>query len=68
VSAAGVRPVPGRVRISSGGVILREVTLRNGLATPTIGQLKPGLRTFKFRYLGDPKVRQVIAWKTVRIR
>ena len=66
VTAAGVRPVPGTVRIRSTR-LLAELTLRRGAAATTLRGLPRGLRTFTFRYTGTDKVAATRVSRTVRI-
>jgi len=47
VTARGVSPVDGVLRIRSRGRLLREVTLRNGGASVTLRRLPPGTWTFR---------------------
>jgi surface antigen len=66
VTATGVRPVPGTVRIRSTR-LLAELTLRRGAAATTLSGLPQGLRTFTFRYTGTDKVAATTVSRTVRI-
>jgi surface antigen len=67
VTAPGVRPVPGTVRIRSGTRLLAELTLRQGAASTTLRGLPRGLRTFTFRYPATDKVARTALSRTVRI-
>jgi hypothetical protein len=56
VTAPGVSPVSGTVRVRSGGKVLAEKPLRAGTRTITLTSLRPGLRTVRVRYLGSAAV------------
>ena len=68
VTAPGVRPVPGIVRVRSGGVVLRDVPLSHGVARATLHHVRPGTRVFRFRYRGDVAVVRTGLDRTLHIR
>jgi hypothetical protein len=67
VTATGVSPVTGTVRIRSNGKLLSEVTLSNGTGVATVRDLPKGLRTFHLRYLPSAKITAGTLDKTVRV-
>jgi hypothetical protein len=56
VSASGVRPVGGRVRISYRGQEMKLLPLKNGTAVTTVRGLQPGKQVLTVRYLGGARV------------
>jgi len=68
VTAPGVRPVGGRVRVSYRGQELKLLTLRDGAVSTTIRGLPAGTQTLKVRYLGGARVVAGSLAKTVTIR
>ncbi len=68
LTAEGVQPVTGTVRIRSGRQPLAELTLRRGTAATTLRGLPKGQRTFRIRYLGSRTVAVAAVARTVRIR
>ena len=68
VTASGVSPVAGTVRIRWNGKLRGELTLRNGTGAATVRDLPAGLRTFHLRYLPSAKVTSGTVDKTVRVR
>ena len=67
LSAEGVRPVTGTVRVAAQGRVLRDLTLRDGAASTTLRGLPRGRRTFRVRYLGSTTVTAAEVLRTVRI-
>jgi surface antigen len=53
VTATGVDPVPGTVVVRSDGKVVKQVTLRSGVATINFRGLPRGHVSFDFRYLGS---------------
>jgi surface antigen len=68
VTAPGVSPVDGTVRVRWSGKLRGEVTLHNGTGAVTVRDMPKGLRTFHIRYLGSATVTRTSLDKTVRIR
>lgn len=67
VTAEGVDPVPGRVRVEWRETSLKELTLRGGAVTTVVGGLPSGRRTLKIRYLGTDTVTVETVRRTVQI-
>ena len=53
ITAEGVPSVSGTVRIRTGGKVVAEIPVVDGIARTTITDLKSGNRTFQLRYLGN---------------
>ncbi len=67
VTAPGVSPVGGVVRIKSKGKFLRDVALSAGTATTTVSGLPAGTRPFAFWYLGSRTVARGVGRTSVNI-
>jgi hypothetical protein len=67
VTARGVSPVPGVVRIRSGGRVLSQLTLHDGVASTTLRGLRAGTRVFRFRYLYSAQVYRGAVNRTITI-
>jgi surface antigen len=67
VTAPGVSPVEGVVRIKSGGQVLKEVVLSGGKATTTVSGLPAGTRYFALRYAGSRTVATGVVRSSVKI-
>jgi len=68
VTAPGVTPVTGTVRIRWNGKVRGEVTLRSGTGVVTVRDLPAGLRTFRIRYLGSASVTRATVDKMAQVR
>jgi surface antigen len=68
VTAAGVRPVTGRVRVSWRGRSLGLRTLRGGAAVVVARALPTGTRRLLLRYSGSTEVGPRAVLRTVRVR
>jgi surface antigen len=64
VTPDGVRRVPGTVRITFRGKVVKELTLLRGTASTTLRGLPRGHRSFKIRYAGGPTVDAKSVWRT----
>ncbi len=67
VSAPGVSPVVGKVRVRSRGRVLALVPLRQGRTTATLTGLPAGVRTVHVRYVGSRPVTTAVVSRRVRI-
>jgi hypothetical protein len=67
VTAPGVAPVDGTVVVTSRGEVLKELVLRNGVATTTIRGLEAGNRKLKVRYLPSRSVAGAAVVQVVRV-
>lgn len=67
VTAAGVSPVTGVIRVRSRGAVLKEVPLRNGAARTTVTGLPRGTWTFRFRFPTTSTVSRSTVERRIRI-
>jgi surface antigen len=67
VTAPGVSSLDGVIRVRSRGKVLKEIAVRDGVATATVTGLPPGTRTFRFRLPTTDKVSSGVVARRIRI-
>jgi surface antigen len=68
VTASGITPVPGTVRVVTRGFTARQRVLRDGSVTVAFSRLPSGSRTFRIRYLGTATVAPSKLTRAVTLR
>jgi surface antigen len=66
VTAPGVDPVIGALRVTRGRTLVDERPLRGGATTVLLPELRPGLHTITIRYLGSSTVQRAVLRREIR--